>query len=247
MNQPPRHAPRVTVVLPTYNEALNIGPMIRGLRAALGDPEILVVDDDSPDRTWEAAAAAGARGIRRERERGLASALSRGVSEAAGDVVLWMDCDLSMPPGDAPRLVQALECGADIAVGSRYAPGGRDARPWPRRLASRAVNALASLLLPVRVRDCDSGFVAVKKHVFQQVPLSPIGYGEYCIEFLCRAGLLGYRIQEVGYTFSDRAAGRSKTAPGLIPFLVLGMQYVRRILRLRAQLKKSVRAAGLMS
>lgn len=227
----------MSIVLPTYNEAENILPMIQRLSAALAEPEIIVVDDNSPDRTWEMAEAAGARVIRRTDERGLASALACGIAAARGEIIVWMDCDLSMPPEDALRLLNALRGGADIAVGSRYAPPGRDARPIMRRLTSRLINLFANILLPFKVKDYDSGFIAARRSVFHTIPLSPDGYGDYCIEFLCAAGLSGFNIVEVGYTFTDRSAGRSKTVQGFLSFLYLGMKYIRRILYLHGKFK----------
>lgn len=235
----------ISIVLPVYNEAENIAPLISRLRAAIPSCEIIVVDDDSPDRTWEAAAKSGARVIRRIDERGLASALWRGITSAAGNIVVWMDADLSMPPEDAPRLVAAIRSGADIAVGSRYAEGGRDKRPFLRVFTSRCINIFANMLLPVKVKDYDSGFVAVRKPVFDSVPLSVDGHGEYCIEFLCAAGMSGFKIVEVGYVFTDRVLGESKSAGGLISFLALGLNYVRRVFAVRAKCKtlKGARAA----
>ncbi|MEW5946118.1 MAG: glycosyltransferase, partial [bacterium] len=199
MELPPR---TVTVVLPTYNEAQNVAAMIGRLRSALGDAEIIVVDDDSPDLTWKVAQEAGARVIRRVGERGLASALKRGVEESGGEVVVWMDADQSMPPEDVPRLLDAIDAGADVAVGSRYATGGRDARPLLRVITSRLINLFANLLLPVKVSDYDSGFVAARRDVFGAAPIPSAGHGEYCIEFLCAAGLKGFEIREVGYEFT---------------------------------------------
>ncbi len=222
----------ISVVLPTFCEAENIAAMIRRLQAAIPNAEIIVVDDDSPDLTWQIAAAAGARAIRRRGERGLASALKRGIDEAEGEIVVWMDADLSMPPEDALRLVNAVKEGADVAVGSRYAPGGRDLRSPLRFLTSKAINRFANFLLPLEVKDYDSGFVAARREVFRKVPLPDGGYGEYCIEFLCQAGLSGFRIEEVGYRFSDRSHGASKSAAGPLVFVRHGINYFSRIIAL---------------
>lgn len=207
--------------------------MISRLRAAEDSIEIIVVDDDSPDRTWMLAGDAGSRVIRRTEVRGLASALRTGIDAARGKIVIWMDSDLSMPPESISSLIEAIKGGADIAVGSRYARGGKDVRPFLRTVTSRLINLFANVMLPVKVKDFDSGFVAVQKYVFDTVPLSPTGYGEYCIEFLCMAGLKGFRIEEVGFEFKDRAAGESKTAEGLFSFFKLGMQYMKRVLYIR--------------
>ncbi|MCB0228906.1 MAG: glycosyltransferase, partial [Anaerolineae bacterium] len=127
----------VCTVLPTYNERDNIGPLIWRLLDANAAPhKVLVVDDNSPDGTWQVVEAMAAEDpervvlVRRLNESGLTSALQRGIDEAidvhGATVVTWMDCDLSMPPEDVPRLVDAVRGGADLAVGSRWIPGGAD-------------------------------------------------------------------------------------------------------------------------
>jgi len=119
-------AVHVSVVLPTYNERDNIYPLIQALLNHLADasPEIIVVDDDSPDGTWQVVAEVAAqdervRLLRRLDERGLTSAIAAGIEQARGDIVVWMDCDFSMPPEVVPRLVAAVDGGYDLAVGSR--------------------------------------------------------------------------------------------------------------------------------
>ena len=135
-----------SIVLPTYNEREVIVGVVGEILQAVGDVEVLVVDDDSPDGTSDAVAQAFAgdtrvRVLRRIGRRGLASAIAEGVTESKGGVVVWMDADGSMPADVIPRLVAAT-AGADVAIASRYAPGGRDARDsLARILASRAINA----------------------------------------------------------------------------------------------------------
>ncbi len=143
----------ISIVLPTYNERDNIIPLIERTLTALSDYEleIVVVDDDSPDGTWQIVAAKGetdprVRLIHRTDERGLTSAIQRGITEARGDWVGWMDCDLSMPPEDLPKLAAALEAGADMAIGSRYVPGGADvAHSLIGRAFSRVINQCCRL------------------------------------------------------------------------------------------------------
>ena len=244
MNTP--DSPAVSVILPTYNEVENIKEMIERINRVLGgNVEIIVVDDDSPDRTWAAVEGMqmkNVRLIRRIGERGLASAIARGIAESAGEIVAWMDCDLSMPPETLPLLVRALS-DADIAVASRYAPGGKDLRPLLRTLTSQVINSLSRIFLRIPVRDCDSGFIAAKKHIFNVVPLSTSGYGEYCIDLLCRAAKHGFTIREIPYTFTDRTRGTSKTTQSLLSFCFLGLRYLLCVLKLRFAKQKSVRSA----
>ncbi|MBI5050678.1 MAG: glycosyltransferase, partial [Nitrospirae bacterium] len=117
----------VSVILPTYNEAENIRNLIQGLCSNISNPlEVVVVDDNSSDFTWKIAQDLNypqVRVIRRVNERGLATAIDRGIKESSGDIVGWMDADMSMPPSVIPNMLSALK-DADIAIGSRYLAGG---------------------------------------------------------------------------------------------------------------------------
>ena len=230
-----------SVVLPTYNEGEVIVGVVREILDAVGDVEVLVVDDDSPDRTWELvdAAFAGdgrARALRRVGRRGLASAIAEGVTETKGEVVVWLDADGSMPADVIPRLVDATAT-ADIAVASRYAAGGRDARDSAARvLASRAINVFGTLSLGGPVRDWTSGFVAARRTALRRVPIrADHAYGDYCIDFLHRACRQGLRIVEVPYACVERRAGTTKTSPSLRRFAALGLRYAQTIRRLRRE------------
>ncbi len=232
--------PQVSIVLATFNERENILDTIRGIFENLGSPaEIIVVDDDSPDGTWRLAQELEdprVKVIRRVGTRGLASAFNRGIMEARAPVVGWMDADMCMPPALLPGMIALLDR-YDVVVGSRYAPGGADDRVWLRRTASRAINALATLVLGYGIRDYDSGFVVLRRSVFDKVSLIPTGYGAYFMEFLYTCRRKGLTVQEVPYTFRDRQKGVSKSAPSLWRFFRTGMQYVTRIFvaRLRRQ------------
>jgi dolichol-phosphate mannosyltransferase len=215
--------------------------VVREILAAVPDGEVLVVDDDSPDRTWEVVgqAFAGdrrARVLRRVGRRGLPSALAEGIAAAGGPVVVWLDADGSMPADVIPRLVAAT-AGADVAIASRYAPGGRDARDSVARiLASRAINAFGTLCLGGPVRDWTSGFVAARRAALQQVPIrADHVYGDYCIDFLHRACRRGLRVVEVPYSCVERRAGTTKTSPSPRRFAALGLRYVQTIRRLRRE------------
>ncbi|MCB0004717.1 MAG: glycosyltransferase, partial [Anaerolineae bacterium] len=155
----------VCTVLPTYNERDNIGPLIRRLLDANAAPcMVLVVDDNSPDGTWQVVEEMAAQDpgrvalVRRIDESGLTSAIQRGIDEAidnhGASVVTWMDCDLSMPPEDVPRLVAAVRNGADLAVGSRWISGGSDvAHGFMARTLSWTINHYAMALLGSSVHD----------------------------------------------------------------------------------------------
>jgi dolichol-phosphate mannosyltransferase len=228
----------VSVVLPTFNERDSITALIAAIQQALSSPEIVVVDDNSPDGTWQivrtmmAQQHPAVRLIHRTTERGLTSAIQRGIDEATGDVICWMDCDMS--PVTLPLLVARIEQGADIAIGSRYAPSGKDARGnWMPILFSVIINTAAKLCLDWRspVRDYTTGYVAARRRVFANIKLRG-DYGEYCIDFLVRALRQGFRIVEVGYVCEPRTVGESKTAPSFWGFIRRGRKYVTTVLRL---------------
>lgn len=226
----------VSIILATYNERDSIAKTITSICHHVPEPvEIIVVDDDSPDETWRLAEALGrpnVKVVRRVATRGLASAFMRGIIESRGEIVGWMDADMCMPPSLLPTMIERLKR-CDMVIGSRYAPGGRDERAALRRWASLLVNRFAGVVLGYGIKDYDSGFVVVRRSVFDKVSIIPTGYGAYFIEFVyacCRKGL---RVCEVPYTFRDRTEGVSKTFESLWQFAALGSSYVARIIRAR--------------
>jgi dolichol-phosphate mannosyltransferase len=226
---------KVSIVVPTYNEREHIAALIDSLYAEIAAPlEVIVVDDASQDGTAEIVAGLRHDGLRliRRKARGLAAAFHRGILEAGGDILGWMDADMTMPAAVMNQLIQQLDA-YDIALGSRYVDGGSDNRHPLRTAASRAINWLARVVLGGSVRDYDSGFIAIRRDVFDSVTLIPFGYGDYFIEFIYDAYRSGLKIKEVGYAFRDRSVGISKSAPSLFRFLVTGSRYVMRIFSLR--------------
>lgn len=222
----------VTIVVPTYNESKNISPLVGKIAKSISgyDYEILFVDDNSTDGTLEAIEALKSehpvRVIVRRDEKGLASAVVKGFENARNELIVVMDADLQHPPEIIPRLLDALEGGADLAVGSRYAPGG-GCSEWSglRKLISRGAIILAGMALPKarKVKDPMSGFFALKRRVISGVRLDPIGY-----KILLEVLVLGEYNQavEVPFQFQLRERGRSK--------LNLNQQYeyLRHLLRL---------------
>jgi glycosyltransferase involved in cell wall biosynthesis len=212
---------RVWVTVPTFEEVENVELLIRRVRQAVPGAHILVVDDNSGDGTAEKAEALGAElgGIevlRRPRKMGLGSAYRAG--HAAGiargyDVMVQIDCDLSHDPADLPRLLAAVDRGADLALGSRYAPGG-SVPNWPkRRLAlSVAGNRYAAFCLGMDVRDTTAGYRAYRARILDAIDFDSThstGYG-FQIEMTYRVRNAGGRIDEVPIAFTDRVRGTSK-------------------------------------
>ncbi len=238
MTSPPRLAGRdlVSIILATYNESENILDMIGAVFSAVPNPvEVIIVDDDSPDQTWRIAgdlADPRLKIIRRMKTRGLASAINRGVIESQGAVIGWMDADLCHPPSLLPRLLAALDT-CDVAIGSRYVAGGRDARDAGRVITSRFINRLASFVLGHGIRDYDSGFILMHRRVLDSVSLSPSGYGAYFIEFIYACCCKGLKVVEIPYTFTERTRGTSKSNSNLIQFGLAGLGYIARIFKIR--------------
>ncbi|MGE5223977.1 MAG: polyprenol monophosphomannose synthase [Omnitrophica WOR_2 bacterium] len=226
----------VSIILATYNESENIKEMIAAILSYLPDPiEVIVVDDNSPDRTWQIAGDMDDRRvkvIRRTKARGLASAINRGIIESRGEFLGWMDADMCHPPELLPKMLARLgEC--DVVIGSRYAPGGKDERSASRVMTSRLINRLASLVLDYGIQDYDSGFILMRREVLDAVSMSPSGYGAYFIEFIyacCRKGL---KVIEIPYTFTERTRGVSKSNVNLFQFGFAGLGYITRILKSR--------------
>jgi dolichol-phosphate mannosyltransferase len=209
------------VVLPTYEEAENIAEVLRRLRAAVPAADVLVVDDSSPDGTAEVAKAAahelgGVDVTIRPGKSGLGSAYRHGFREGLAlgyDVLVEMDSDLSHDPAALPNLLRAVEEGADLAIGSRYVPGGSIPH-WPlhRRSLSRWGNRYAARMLRMDVKDSTSGFRAYRADVLRRIELDAVradGYG-FQIEMAYRVANLGGRIAETPIEFRDRERGTSK-------------------------------------
>jgi dolichol-phosphate mannosyltransferase len=220
----------ISVVLPTYNEAGNIVALCEAIHAAIKNPhEIIVVDDNSPDGTsrlvQELIASGTVPGLRLETrltDRGLTKSIRRGIELAQGDVVVWMDCDFSMPPEVIPSLLAKIDEGNDIAVGSRFVKGGSAKAGGEKESAlvialSGLLNIVTRLLLSWNFHDYTSGFIAVKKSVLNKLPLRG-DYGEYFMDFIFRAILQKYRIVEIPYVCVPRRAGESKTAAQMWKF-----------------------------
>jgi dolichol-phosphate mannosyltransferase len=209
---------KATVCLPTYNERENLERLVRRLgEHGVG---VLVIDDNSPDGTGEIADSLAAEldyvsVLHRERKEGLGPAYLAGFARAlaeGADLILEMDCDFSHNPDDVPRLIAATG-EVDVALGSRYVPGG-GTENWGlvRRFISRAGSLYAQVLLGLRVRDLTGGFKCYRRAVLEALPLDEIhskGYA-FQIETTYRAVRSGFTVREVPILFVDRVEGGSK-------------------------------------
>jgi dolichol-phosphate mannosyltransferase len=211
----------LSLIIPTYNEAANVEPLIAQLTQVLNGQsyEIILVDDDSPDRTWETALALKPdyphlHVMRRQGERGLSTAVIRGWQVAQGEVLAVIDGDLQHPPEQVAELYRAIDQGADLAVASRHVAGG-GISDWgiARRMLSRGAQILGLLMLPNvvgRVSDPMSGYFMVRRSAITDIELDPKGY-KILLEVIGR-GDVG-PIAEVGYIFQERQLGESKVTP----------------------------------
>ena len=225
---------RVVMVIPTYNEFMNLRWIVERLRTAQPGVDVMVVDDDSPDGTGRLADSLAAdvpqiSVLHRESKAGLGPAYAAGFDRALADgaeIVIEMDADFSHDPADLPRLVKAIDEGADIAIGSRYVAGG-STPDWPliRRLISRGGNFYARLMLGIPVRDATAGFRAFTAEALGELPYRAAeasGYG-FQVEMAWRANQRGLKIIEVPISFRDRARGTSKMG---LPIVLEAMRLV---------------------
>ncbi len=214
---------RVRVVVPTYNERESIEHVIAAIR--LSGYRVLVVDDDSPDGTPELVVELGDPDVallRRTHKQGLGRAYAAGFRWAldrGAEVIVQMDADLSHNPTDIPRLVAALDAGADVAIGSRYVPGG-STPDWSlvRKLISRGGNVYAQALLGIGIRDATAGFRAWRAGTLQTLAFERTEASGYAfqIEMALAAVDAGASITEVPIVFRDRAEGTSKMTGDIV-------------------------------
>jgi dolichol-phosphate mannosyltransferase len=235
------------LILPTYNEAENIEAIVHAAADALARApcdgfRVLVVDDGSPDGTGQIADRLAAeqpwmRVLHRTAKQGIGPAYLAGFRHALDNgaaFVLEMDSDFSHDPADLTRLLAAIADGADLALGSRYVPGG-GVTDWGlvRRLISEGGSTYARLVLGLRVRDLTGGFKCFRREVLQAIHFDSVrsqGYA-FQVELTYRAVRAGFHVVEVPIVFRDRQRGQSKMswhiaaeAMWLVPLLRLGRQ-----------------------
>src|SRR5436309_10682689 len=205
----------LAVIIPTFNEADSLPVLLERLHASMQQAgvsyEAVVVDDNSPDGTGDIAEGLASklpvRVLHRPQKAGLASAVLDGMGLTSAELIGVMDADLSHPPDMVPRLTEALEnTSAQLAVGSRYVPGG-GMEDWPlrRRVVSMVANWMTRLLTPVH--DATSGFFVIRRSALEGVTLNPIGF-KIGLEVMARANYDSF--VEVPYIFTDRKHGHSK-------------------------------------
>jgi dolichol-phosphate mannosyltransferase len=224
---------KVTIVSPTYNEAENVARLVHDVDEALSgiDYELLIADDDSPDRTWAVAEELAAqnpriRVLRRMADRGLSPAVIEGFLSSSSDYVGVIDADLQHDSAILPQMIAALDAGAEIAVGSRYVEGGGTGT-WnaARKFQSWVATRLARTFLGVELTDPMSGYFILRRDDFNRIhkQLDSSGF-KILLEIIAR--LAPSRLEEVPYTFRTRTAGQSKLSSKVI------LQYLGQLWRL---------------
>lgn len=231
----PDNARTIAVVVPTFNERGNPGPLVEQVTAALGEPpfRILFADDSTDGTTREIRDLACENPAvslnHSSSRRGLARAVVESLDGVTEDVVVVMDGDLQHPPSVVPDLIAAVAAGADVVVASRYVRGGRELGlngPW-RRLVSRQSSRVARIMLPPARRTTDplSGFFAFRRSILAGATLQPVGF-KILLEILVRSQ--ARRVVDVPYTFDRRTRAMSKAST------LEGLRFLRHLLRLRA-------------
>jgi dolichol-phosphate mannosyltransferase len=228
----------ISVVLPTYNERDGICELVAEIlavtrRAGLA-AEVLVIDDDSPDGTGQLVEATfkddpAVRVHVRRGERGLASAIRRGLDEAHGDLLVVMDSDGNHDPALVPLMARCAE-EFDVVIGSRYVLGGGMLTSAFRYWASYAFNVFIRLVLMLRIHDHLSGYLAFRRALLARLDADRIfyGYGDYAIRLLWQVVRGGGRVLEIPTIYRFRRGGESKTR-----FLAYFWTYTGSVLRLR--------------
>jgi dolichol-phosphate mannosyltransferase len=223
------------VIIPTYNEIENVEAIIRAVFDLQKDFHVLIVDDNSPDKTGDCV-----RGLQEEfkgklfletrlEKSGLGTAYIHGFKWAIAkgyDYIFEMDADFSHTPSDLLRLLKACENGADLAVGSRY-KNGVNVVNWPmyRVLLSYGASIYVKLITGMRVHDPTAGFVCYKRHVLEAIDLDSVRFVGYAfqIEMKFRAHLKHFKIEEVSIIFRDRVLGKSKMSSSIISEAIWGV------------------------
>lgn len=229
---------KVSVILATYKEKENIAKLISAILNAFRHEknvcEIIVVDDNSPDGTAEAVRKAYGRNkkvrlIVRKDEKGLGTAVRRGVEESKGDAIVFMDSDFSHDPNQIPEMARLVDKHG-IVSGSRYEKGGGIETSFYRKMATKMMKLYMNVILRLNIKDYTNGFFIVKRSVLEKLDYERIfyGYGDYYFRLYYYASKKGIKIKEIPTHYKFREEGVSKTN-----IIKHGWQYITSALKLR--------------
>lgn len=209
----------ISVILPTYNEAKNILPLIERILEVIPqnqEMEIIVVDDNSPDGTHQIvqnrfSSQKSVRCLLRTKNKGFANSIREGINAASGEVVIVMDSDFTHEPEEIPKMLH-IEKTFDLVSGSRFCAGG-NMQDKMHYLASFCFNLFLRIILKTQIQDNLGGFFCIQKKKLKELPLEKIfyGYGDYFFRLLFHAEKKGYKIVEIPCLYMKRKKGRSKS------------------------------------
>ena len=223
----------VSIILSTYNEKLVIEETIRELIKHIENVEIVVVDDNSPDGTFEILKKIDYPKLKifsRKKTKGLASAFLLGMINSNGSIIGWLDSNMGVLAQKFPQMISNLDS-SDIVLLSRYVDGGSDQRNIVRVIASQMINYVARFLLRSKIKDLSSGIFVMKREVLLDVVPIATGHGEFFVEFLYKAEKRGNKISEIPYDHPVDIEGNSKSFPSLSKFLLFGFFYILRLVQ----------------
>ena len=223
---------KVSIILSTYNEALVIEETINKIFKSLNNVEIILVDDNSPDGTFEKVKKINNPNIKvfQRKSRGLASAFLLGLINSSSEVVGWLDSNMGSLAERFPEMLSQLEKN-DIVLLSRYIDGSVDRRSKKRVLTSQIINFFCRLILSNKIKDYTSGIFLMRREVLLSAVPIATGHGEFFIEFLYKAYKAGKKIIELPYEHPPDIEGMSKTAGSILRFCYLGFKYFIRIIQ----------------
>ena len=223
---------KTSIILSTLNEGPVIEETINEIFKHIKNVEIVLVDDNSSDGTLEKVKKIQNPNLKifSRKNRGLASAFLLGLINSTGEVVGWTDSNMPSLIKKIPTMINRLDKD-DMVVLSRYVNGGSDERSKLRIISSKIINLLCQIILSPKIKDYTSGVFVMKRNVLNSVVPISYGHGEFFIEFIYNAKKSGLNILELPYSHPPDMEGLSKTAPNIIRFFFLGLNYLIRIFR----------------
>lgn len=223
---------KISIILSTYNEKLSIENTIKNLQKNIINLELVIVDDNSPDGTFEILKKYESENIKiinRKKSKGLASAFLCGMIYTTGDMIGWVDSNMGDLAIKFPMMAKELE-NHQLVLLSRYIENGGDERNKVRVFSSKLINYFCNIYLTNKIKDFTSSIFLMRKEVLDSVVPICYGHGEFFIEFLYKCHKKGINIKEIPYIQLNDIEGNSKTAPNILKFFILGFFYLVRII-----------------
>lgn len=224
---------KITIILSTYNEEIAIKKTIDELLLHIPNVEIVVVDDNSTDKTYQILLNLKYKNLKifsRKKTKGLASAFLLGLINSTGEIIGWVDSNMTKVVKFFPQMINEMNKN-DIVILSRFVEGGNDERNVVRKYSSLFLNKFTKFILRSNIHDLTSGIFLMKRKVLLDVLPIASGHGEFMIEFLHKAEVKHNKIKEIAYTQPVDDEGNSKSYPNLFRFAILGFFYLVRIIQ----------------